>query len=663
MPRAQNAHAYVNASFLIQMSGEIVKSARICFGGINPEFTHAIQTEKFLAGKKLFSNETIQGAMAILTKELTPDWVLPDASPEFRRTLACGLLYKFILGAAPEGSVKEEFKSGGDILRRPLSTGSQIFDTRKDMYPVTKPIPKVEALVQCSGEAFYMNDLAPIPGELWAAFVHATQVNSKIAKIDPADALKIPGVVAFYCAKDIPGKNTFVVKGWLGIIEDEEIFCSDTVKYHSQPLGVIIAESPELAKEASDAVKVIYEKMKGVVMPTMADVFENKAFHRIQESTKASKDNDEKIFAKQSKHIQGNFDIGGQYHYTMEPQTCVCIPTEDGMDVYSASQWMALTQCAISNALNMTSSKIFVQIRRLGGGYGFKISRSVQIACSCALACLLLNRPVRFVQSLESMMNSLGKRYACHSDYEVDVDEKGKIAKLGNIFYEDCGSALNDDPTNFLTKLTATNCYEVNAGWNIVGKTVKTDAPSHTWCRGPGPLEGIAMIENIMEHIAYETQQDPVDVRYKNLKPGIKMETLLPDFLKLTEYKARKKEIIDFNRKNRWRKRGLGLAVMQYPIHYFGIQPATVTIYQGDGSVSVSHGGIEMGQGINTKAAQVAAYTLGIPLEQIRIHPSDSFNGANAIVTGGGVASESVCYVSSISFSQLCIYIYKSSWV
>ncbi|CAD7078521.1 unnamed protein product [Hermetia illucens] len=583
MPRAQNAHAYVNASFLIQMSGEIVQSAH--------------------------------------------------ASPEFRRTLACGLLYKFILGAAPEGSVKEEFKSGGDILRRPLSTGSQIFDTRKDMYPVTKPIPKVEALVQCSGEAFYMNDLAPIPGELWAAFVHATQVNSKIAKIDPADALKIPGVVAFYCAKDIPGEKHLRGK--------------------RLPLGVIIAESPELAKEASDAVKVIYEKMEGVVMPTMADVFENKAFHRIQESTKASKDNDEKIFAKQSKHIQGNFDIGGQYHYTMEPQTCVCIPTEDGMDVYSASQWMALTQCAISNALNMTSSKIFVQIRRLGGGYGFKISRSVQIACSCALACLLLNRPVRFVQSLESMMNSLGKRYACHSDYEVDVDEKGKIAKLGNIFYEDCGSALNDDPTNFLTKLTATNCYEVNAGWNIVGKTVKTDAPSHTWCRGPGPLEGIAMIENIMEHIAYETQQDPVDVRYKNLKPGIKMETLLPDFLKSTEYKARKKEIIDFNRKNRWRKRGLGLAVMQYPIHYFGIQPATVTIYQSDGSVSVSHGGIEMGQGINTKAAQVAAYTLGIPLEQIRIHPSDSFNGANAIVTGGGVASESVCYAIKKACEEL----------
>ncbi|XP_037902815.1 xanthine dehydrogenase-like isoform X2 [Hermetia illucens] len=655
MPRAQNAHAFVNAGFLLEMANDTVKSARICFGGINPDFIHAYQTEKFLVGKNLFSNETIQGVMTELEAEINPDWVLPDASPEYRRKLACGLFYKFILGVAPQDIVKEQNRSGGDILRRSLSSGTQIYDTRKDMYPVTKPIRKIEAIAQCSGEAFYMNDLPPLPGEVWAAFVHATQANSRIAKIDASPALNIPGVVAFYSAKDIPGTNSFIEKGMFGFDEEEYIFCDDLVQFHSQPLGVIVAETADIAKAASEKVKVLYEKLSGSVMPTMQDVFENKAFHRISGVTESENYKESTSPLEGTKHIQSNFDIGSQYHYTMEPQTCVCIPTEDGLDVYSATQHMDLTQSAIAKCLDTTKSKVFLQVRRLGGGYGCKISRASQIACACAVASTLLNRPVRFVQSLESMMNAVGKRFACHCDYTVDVDDKGKIVKLTNSFYEDCGCTVNESPVNYLSTWTVSNCYDADGNWKISGKTVKTDAPSHTWCRAPGALEGIAMIENIMEHIACETQQDSADVRLRNLKPGTKMETLLPEFLTSTEYKARKEEIIKFNEQNRWRKRGLGLALMKYPTHYFGTQPATVSIYQGDGSVSISHGGIEMGQGLNTKVAQVAAYVLGVPLETIRIHPSDSFNGANATVTGGGVGSETACYAAKKACEELLL--------
>lgn len=189
MPRAQNAHAYVNAAFLFKFNGEVVESARICFGGIDPSFIHATNTEKSLQGKNLYTNETLQSAISYLNNELSPDWVLPDASPEYRKNLAISLFYKFVLNTAPEDKVKPAHRTGGEILHRTLSSGTQMFDTYQDKFPLTKPVPKYEGLIQVSGEAQYSNDIPQLDNELWAAFVPATKVRAKIGKIDASDAL------------------------------------------------------------------------------------------------------------------------------------------------------------------------------------------------------------------------------------------------------------------------------------------------------------------------------------------------------------------------------------------------------------------------------------------------------------------------------------------
>lgn len=188
MPRAQNSHAIVNAGFLLEFndnpSKSVILSARICYGGINPYTLHAINTENFLLGRNLYTNETLQGALKMIYEEINPDWILPDYSPDYRKSLALSLFYRFVLRTAPKEIVDSRYLSGGQMLIRGLSSGTHSFDGS-----LSKNIRKLEADVQCTGEAEYINDIPIMHDELHCAFVLATRVHRKIVEFDTSIAL------------------------------------------------------------------------------------------------------------------------------------------------------------------------------------------------------------------------------------------------------------------------------------------------------------------------------------------------------------------------------------------------------------------------------------------------------------------------------------------
>lgn len=222
--------------------------------------------------------------------------------------------------------------------------------------------------------------------------------------------------------------------------------------------------------------------------------------------------------------------MGTQYHFTMEPQTTVCIPNEEhGLDVICATQWIDFTQIAISQCLNLPENKINMTVKRLGGGYGGKGSRCSMVACAAALASYKIQRPVRFVLTLEANMTAIGRRYACISDYEVEVNKMGKIQRLTNRCAEDAGCYISE-PVQAITVPYFKNCYDKRS-FDMINKTVVTDATSHTFCRGPGGTEAIAMIETIMEHIAHVTGVDPIDVRMANIPPDNPVIKHATDFI------------------------------------------------------------------------------------------------------------------------------------
>ncbi|KAG4067578.1 hypothetical protein HA402_005350 [Bradysia odoriphaga] len=650
MPRAQNAHAYVNAAFLFKFEQGAVGSANICFGGISPEFVHAKKAEAFLIGKNLYENDVLQETLHCIASELNPDWVLPDASPEYRKNLAAALFYKFVLNTCPVDLISPEFVSGGTILDRAISSGTQSYDTFEDRFPLTETVPKYEGLIQCSGELQYVNDVKPMKDELWAAFVQATELHCSIESIDASEALSIAGVEAFFSADDIPGDNNFVpisAGAALGSSNAEEIFLSkeNPVLYYGQPVGIILAETFSLAKAAAKKVKISYKQPdeKRPIITSLLDAQEQNVDDRyIPLPLKITPTSDE-IDTENATKVAGKFYIGSQYHYTMEPQTCVCTPAEDGIQVNSSTQWVHYVQIAVSRCLNIPNNQVNMVFRRIGGGYGAKSTRSALIACSCALACKLTNRPIRFVLTLEENMEVVGKRYSLFNEYDVDVDDDGRVLKLVNNFSQDFGSSLNDGFV-FHTIAFMKNIY-VSDVWDVSCKALLSDTPCNTFCRAPGTTEGIANDRKYYgTHCTGNLAKTPYRFEWPICRKDHKMRTILPDFLKDIDFDERKAAVDEFNRNNRWRKRGIAFVPMEYFQPYFGVMPALVAIYPEDGTVSVTHGGIECGQGINTKVAQVVAHCLNIPLSYVSIKPMDNVVGANAFPTGGSMASEAVCF-------------------
>lgn len=201
----------------------------------------------------------------------------------------------------------------------------------------------------------------------------------------------------------------------------------------------------------------------------------------------------------------------------MEPQTTFCQPSDDGgIDVYSSTQWIDFVQMAISQCLDIPENKIYMTVKRIGGAYGAKLSRSSLIACACALASHVTNLPVRFVLTIEAMMTICGKRYPCANTYELVADSTtGKIRKLVNFFVQDNGCTLNE-VTDILVLQAFLKSY-ASVKWTNTGKSLLTNTCSSGFCRAPGTCEAIAMTENMMEHIAHVTNVDSIQVRLANM--------------------------------------------------------------------------------------------------------------------------------------------------
>ena len=304
----------------------------------------------------------------------------------------------------------------------------------------------------------------------------------------------------------------------------------------------------------------------------------------------------------------------------------------------------------------------------MGGGFGGKETRSIQLACIVATAAKKTRRPVRCMLNRDEDIATSGQRHPFLARWKVGVDKDGKIQALdADVFAntghtQDLGGAVIERSLSHIDGV-----YRI-PNVNVRGRLAKTNTVSNTAFRGFGGPQGMFIAETYMEEVADHLGMPVEKLREINMyepKQITHFNQELRDWhiplmykqvLDDSSYYERKREIDEFNAKNKWRKRGLAIVPTKFGISFTALwlnqAGALVHIYH-DGSVLVAHGGTEMGQGLHTKMTMVAAEALGIPQESVYISETATNTVANTSSTAASASSDLNGYAVWNACSQL----------
>ncbi|XP_055877784.1 uncharacterized protein LOC106061888 isoform X2 [Biomphalaria glabrata] len=647
-PRWQNAHAYINAAFKITVvDRKIHGKPNFVVGGISANVVHAIKAEEFIANKTL-SDEVINETLKIMYAELDPVEESLIASQKYRRELSVNLLYKTLLEVYKPS--KYTLQSGAVSLERPLSSGLQTYKERKEDFPLRQPLPKKTAPLQASGEAVYVNDMPIFQHELQAALVISDVAVGKIHKVDTTSALKIPGVVKYIGAADLPrdGVNNYIPKFFMFPGWEEELFATKDVEYAGQAIGIILAETQALAEEAARKVKVTFGDVQRPVLE-LEDAIERNTIFAPATAEKLIGDAEGAMQLADVK-VEGTVKEGTQYHFYIENQVALSVPTEDGMDIYCATQCADVVQRSVAQVLGKPMNYFNVTVPRLGGAFGGKIVHTCAIGAATALGSEVTGRPVRLNINLSTNMKFNSKRFPILAKYKAGCDRSGKLKAIILDIYVDAGIRPTPMVFDFIPLLDQ-GYFCPN--WKIRLMQMRTNKPVGAATRGPGSVPASLIMETIMEHLAKELGQHPILFKEINVYEkgqtdveGIELTTctlkeIWTRLKQVAEVPIRMEDVQRYNKNNLWRKRGITMCAVKYAMQWFPPSfPTHVSVFSGDGTVTVLTSGVEMGQGLYMKVAQAVAHTLKVPLDSVKVRPNQNNVTPNSWMTGGSTASE-----------------------
>ncbi len=498
-----------------------------------------------------------------------------------------------------------------------------------------------------TGKSIYLDDIPVRQDTLYAAVLDATVAHGKIRSLKVTEAEKYPGVVRIFTFKDIPGENQIG-----GIIPDETLLAEDEVTFQGEPVAIVVAESDFIAREARKKIKVSYEELEAVTDPRKAA---DKGLLLMPPRTFAMGDPEKRW--KDCRYVfDGKVEIGGQEHLYIETQGSYCFPLENGnLMVYSSTQSPTVVQRAVAKVLGVAMHNVQVDVTRLGGAFGGKEDQATVWACLTSLASYHLQKPVKLVLSRHDDMRMTGKRHPYSSDFKIGLSEDLKILAYEVTYYQN-GGAVNDlsPAISERTLFHTTNSYFIPDTKATI-YSCKTNLLPNTAFRGFGGPQGMFTIESAIAKAATELGVPASTIQEKNLLKendyfyyGQKAEQVNIGKTWKTAFREfkilqKQKEIDDFNLKNRFVKKGLALMPVTFGISFTNTMMnqtrALVHIYT-DGSVGVSTGAIEMGQGVNTKMVQVAALALGIAPERIKIESTNTTRVANTSPTAASTGAD-----------------------
>jgi xanthine dehydrogenase large subunit len=467
--------------------------------------------------------------------------------------------------------------------------------------------------------------------------------------IDASVALALPGVVACYTVADVPGHNMF------GIVAADEPFLADReLLYLGQPVAVIAAETPSALAAARKAAKV--DCRAGEPLLDLTDSIRRGRF--LGPRRRIARGNVDANLADSPHRLSGVFASGGQEQFYLESQAAIAYPGEQGqMDVHSSTQNPTEIQQLVAEMLGVGNHEVVCNCKRMGGAFGGKESQAAIPALMAALVAHKTGRPARVIYNKDDDMRVTGKRHAYRSEWEVGFDDEGRIQALRVAYYSNGGISTDLSLAVMERSLLHTdNCYFL-PNVELTGQVCFTNLPSNTAFRGFGGPQAMAVIENILESISQKLALDGFDVRMRNLY-GVGERNVTPygqvfDRNHLPEifatlaarshYRKRRDDVSRFNAASRLAVRGLAITGVKFGISFttsfLNQGNALVNLYT-DGTVQVSTGATEMGQGVNVKIRQLVADEFGIDPSRVVLMTTSTEKNNNTSPTAASAGTD-----------------------
>ncbi|WP_339906629.1 xanthine dehydrogenase molybdopterin binding subunit, partial [Pseudomonas guineae] len=500
-----------------------------------------------------------------------------------------------------------------------------------------------------SGEATYVDDRLEFPNQLHVYARMSDRAHARIISIDTSPCYAIPGVAIAITAEDVPGQLDIGP-----VVAGDPLLADGKVEYVGQVVLAVGANSLETARKAAMAATIEYEDLEPVL--NVVDALRKK--HFVLDSHQHKIGNSSAELATAPRRLQGSLHIGGQEHFYLETQISSVMPTEDGgMIVYTSTQNATEVQKLVAEVLGVPMHKIVIDMRRMGGGFGGKETQAAGPACLCAVIAHLTGRPTKMRLPRVEDMQMTGKRHPFYVEYDVGFDDNGllhgiEIELAGNCGYSPDLSGSIVDRAMFHSD----NAYFLGNA-TINGHRCKTNTASNTAYRGFGGPQGMVAIEEIMDAIARSLGKDPLEVRKTNYYGKTErnvthyhqtvehnvIHEMTAELEASSDYAKRREEIRAFNAKSPVLKKGLALTPVKFGISFTATflnqAGALIHIYT-DGSIHLNHGGTEMGQGLNTKVAQIVAEVLQVDISRIQITATNTDKVPNTSPTAASSGTD-----------------------
>ena len=500
-----------------------------------------------------------------------------------------------------------------------------------------------------TGAATYTDDIPELQGTVHVALGLSQKAHARLLNVNLDAVRQAPGVIAMLTVADIPAENNCGP-----IIHDDPILADGVVHYVGQPIYAVVAASHDQARRAARLGQVEYEELPAILTPQQA----KQAQAGVLPPMHLSQGDAERALQSAPHRLKGTFQCNGQEQFYLEGQISYAVPKEYGaVHVWCSTQHPSEMQQLIAHALGVGAHKVQVECRRMGGGFGGKESQSALYACLSSICAVRLQRPVKLRLDRDDDFMITGKRHGFYYEYDIGYDDEGRL--LGARLDMTANAGFSADLSGPVA--TRAICHFDNAYYlsdvEMSALCGRTNTQSNTAFRGFGGPQGALMMEVALDAIARRLGKDPLDVRrlnfygknernvtpYDQVVEDNVIHELVAELEASSDYRERRRQVQAFNAASPVLKKGLALTPVKFGISFnvpaFNQAGALVHVYR-DGTVLVNHGGTEMGQGLNTKVAQVVAHELGLNLDQVRVTATDTSKVANTSATAASTGTD-----------------------